>query len=65
MKYAATWLLLLSSTGFALGLSMHLLLAVLPVTLFGSFLGNVGAVVSIALAPWGVAVGGKIDELFG
>ncbi|MEZ3144525.1 hypothetical protein [Halobaculum sp. MBLA0143] len=64
-KYAVTWGLLLGSTGSALGLTIHLLLAVLPVSLFGSFLGNVGAVVSIALAPWGAAVGGKINELFG
>lgn len=64
-KHAATWLIVQFLIGVLLGTALHGLLAVLPLTLFGSLLGNVGAVVGLSLAPWSVTVGQKVNDLFG
>lgn len=64
-KHAATWFVVQFLIGILLGTALHGLLAVLPLTLFGSLLGNVGAVVGLSLAPWSVTVGQKVNDLFG
>lgn len=64
-KHAATWFVVQFLIGVLLGTAFHGLLALVPVTLFGSLLGNVSAVVGLSLAPWSVTVGQKVNDLFG
>lgn len=64
-KYAVTWLVALSAVGVLFGLILHVLVTLLPFTLFGSLVGNVGRTVGFVLAVWPVAVGGKLNDLFG
>lgn len=64
-KYAVTWLIVLSAVGVLSGSILHVLVTLLPFELFGSFVGNVGRIVGFVLAAWPVAVGGKLNDLFG